>query len=172
MPVCKLSKTDFFIFSSANGGSSSPYAQVPIGNQFLQCETFPKVLRYFQNILLPEIMTRKQEPDFENCRKFYCYSQRPSFGQMIGCDKSNFEKEWFHYKCVGLKRGPKRKWFYSREREKRKNVGGSKQTRFFSKILFIDILHVRYNYIYIDVYIYIYIYIYICAILNQAMESL
>ena len=67
MPVCKLSKTDFFIFSSANGGSSSPYAQVPIGNQFLQCETFPKVLRYFQNILLPEIMTRKLEPDFENC---------------------------------------------------------------------------------------------------------
>ena len=93
MPVCKLSKTDFFIFSSANGGSSSPYAQVPIGNQFLQCETFPKVLRYFQNILLPEIMTKKLEPDFEYCRKFYCHCQRPSFGQMIGCDHSNCEKE-------------------------------------------------------------------------------
>ena len=123
MPVCKLSKTDFFIFSSANGGSSSPYAQVPIGNQFLQCETFPKVLRYFQNILLPEIMTRKLEPDFENCRKFYCHCQGPSFGQIIGCDNSKCEKEWFHFKCVGLKGAPKQKWFRNRECEKKKNVG-------------------------------------------------
>ena len=103
MSVCKLSKIDFFNFSPANGGSSSLYVQVPIDNQFLQCEIFPKVLRYFQNILLPEIMTRKLEPDFENCRKFYCHCQRPSFGQMIGCDNSNCEKEWFHYRCVGLK---------------------------------------------------------------------
>ena len=55
--VCKLSKIDFFIFSPANGGSSSSYVQIP-NNQFLQGEIFPKVLRYFQNILLREIMTR------------------------------------------------------------------------------------------------------------------
>ena len=47
MSVCKLSKIDFFIFSPANGGSSSLYVQVPIDNQFLQCEIFPKVLLYF-----------------------------------------------------------------------------------------------------------------------------
>ena len=75
MSVCKLSKINFFIFSPANGGSSSLYVQVPIENQTLQCEIFPKVLHYFQNILLPEIMTMKLEPDFENCRKFYCHCQ-------------------------------------------------------------------------------------------------
>ena len=47
MSVCKLSKIDFFIFSPANGGSSSSYVQIPT-NQFLQGEIFPKVLRYFQ----------------------------------------------------------------------------------------------------------------------------
>ena len=52
------------------------------------------------------------KPDFENCSKFYCHCQRPSFGQMIDCDNSNCEKEWFHYKCVGPKQASKRKWFY------------------------------------------------------------
>ena len=56
--VCKLSKIDFFIFSPANGGSSSLYVQVPIDDQLLQCEIFPKVLGYFQNILLPELMAK------------------------------------------------------------------------------------------------------------------
>ena len=42
-----------------------------------------------------------------------------SFGQMIGCNDLNCEKEWFYYKYVA-----KRKWFSSRECEK--NVGGSK----------------------------------------------
>ena len=66
------------------------------------------------------------KPDFENCSKFYCHCQRPSFGQMIDCDNSNCEKEWFHYKCVGPKRASKRKWFCSRECEKKRIVGGSK----------------------------------------------
>ena len=56
--VCKLSKIDFFIFTPANGGSSSLYVQVPIDDQLLQCEIFPKVLGYFQNILLPELMAK------------------------------------------------------------------------------------------------------------------
>ena len=62
MSVCKLSKIDVFIFSPENGSS---YVHVPIDNQFLQCEIFPKVLGYFQNILLSEIMTRKLDPDLK-----------------------------------------------------------------------------------------------------------
>ena len=125
MSLCQLSKIEFFIFSPANGGISSLYVEVPIDNQFLQCEIFPKVLCCFQNILLPEIMTRKLESDFQDCRKFCCHCQRLSFGQMIGCDNSNCEKAWFPYKCVGLKRAPKPKWFSSTECEKKQNVGGS-----------------------------------------------
>ena len=45
---------------------------------------------------------------------------------MFRCDNLNCVKEWFHYKCVGLKQAPKRKWFCSRECEKKRIVGGSK----------------------------------------------
>ena len=31
-------------------------------------------------------MTGKLDSDFENCRKVYSHCQRPSFGQMTGCD--------------------------------------------------------------------------------------
>ena len=58
MSVSNLSKIDFFIFSPANGGSSSLYVQVPIDYQLLQSQFFPKVLSYFQNIMLSEIMTK------------------------------------------------------------------------------------------------------------------
>jgi hypothetical protein len=37
----------------------------------------------------------------------YCYCNRVSFGDMIGCDAENCEKEWFHLPCVGLKAAPK-----------------------------------------------------------------
>ena len=80
MSVSNLSKIDFLPFSPAKGGSNSLYVQVPIANQFLQSHIFPKVLSYFQNILLPKIMKRKLDPDFEDCTKFYCHCQRPSFG--------------------------------------------------------------------------------------------
>ena len=47
LSVWKLSKIEFFIFSPANGGSSSLYVQVPINKQFLQWDIFPKALCYF-----------------------------------------------------------------------------------------------------------------------------
>ena len=75
----KLSKLHFFFFfPPANGGSSSFYVQVPIDNQFLLSENFLKLLSHFRNILIPEIMTRKLDPEFENCRKFFCHCQRPT----------------------------------------------------------------------------------------------
>ena len=122
MSVCKLSKIEFFIFSPANGGSISLYIQVPIDNQFLQCENFQKVLHYLQNILLPEIKIRNLEHDFENSRNFYCHCQRPGLGQMIGCDNSNCEKDWVHNQCVGFKPAPKRKWICSREHERKRTL--------------------------------------------------
>ena len=124
MLVRKLAKINFFILSRANGGSSGLYGQARIDNQFLQSEIFPKFLRYFQNIFLPEIMTRKLDPDFENCRKLYCCCQGARFKKMIGCDNSTCEKMCLHYNGVRTRRAPMRKWFCSRECEK--NVRGSK----------------------------------------------
>jgi len=37
----------------------------------------------------------------------YCYCNRVSFGEMVGCDGDACEREWFHLGCVGLKVAPK-----------------------------------------------------------------
>lgn len=36
----------------------------------------------------------------------YCYCERVSFGQMVGCDGEHCTREWFHLGCVGLKVAP------------------------------------------------------------------
>jgi len=41
----------------------------------------------------------------------YCYCNRVSFGEMIACDYSDCEREWFHYGCVGLLEPPEGEWF-------------------------------------------------------------
>ncbi|TPX73995.1 hypothetical protein CcCBS67573_g04728 [Chytriomyces confervae] len=40
----------------------------------------------------------------------YCICQSVSYGEMIGCDSPECEKEWFHLACVGLKAPPDGVW--------------------------------------------------------------
>jgi len=53
----------------------------------------------------------------------YCYCHSFSFGEMIACDFSECEKEWFHLGCVGLRVAPKgnAKWYCDDCKEKVKN---------------------------------------------------
>lgn len=37
----------------------------------------------------------------------YCYCNRVSFGEMVGCDGEDCKIEWFHLECVGLRSAPK-----------------------------------------------------------------
>ncbi|KAG2736545.1 hypothetical protein G9P44_000635 [Scheffersomyces stipitis] len=37
----------------------------------------------------------------------YCFCQRVSFGEMIGCDNDDCKYEWFHWSCVGITSPPK-----------------------------------------------------------------
>jgi hypothetical protein len=37
----------------------------------------------------------------------YCYCQKVSYGEMIGCDGEHCRNEWFHLDCVGLARPPR-----------------------------------------------------------------
>lgn len=36
----------------------------------------------------------------------YCYCNGVSYGEMVGCDGEDCEREWFHLTCVGLTRAP------------------------------------------------------------------
>ncbi|KAI8981986.1 hypothetical protein BDF20DRAFT_444540 [Mycotypha africana] len=41
----------------------------------------------------------------------YCYCQQISYGEMVACDNTDCEIEWFHLACVNLKTVPKGKWY-------------------------------------------------------------
>lgn len=43
----------------------------------------------------------------------YCTCNGPAFGKMIGCENKTCEKEWFHFKCVGITKVPDDKWYCS-----------------------------------------------------------
>lgn len=40
----------------------------------------------------------------------YCFCQKISFGDMVGCDNDNCKYQWFHWNCVGLKSEPAGEW--------------------------------------------------------------
>ena len=46
------------------------------------------------------------EEEQDDDRK-YCFCQRVSFGEMVGCENDKCPYEWFHLGCVGLKEAPK-----------------------------------------------------------------
>lgn len=41
----------------------------------------------------------------------YCHCEQVSYGNMIACDNSDCQIEWFHFSCVGLSSKPKGKWY-------------------------------------------------------------
>lgn len=40
----------------------------------------------------------------------YCFCQKVSFGDMVGCDNDDCKYQWFHWGCVGLKSEPAGEW--------------------------------------------------------------
>ena len=41
----------------------------------------------------------------------YCFCNNVSYGDMIGCDDDDCEREWFHLGCVGLLKPPQGTWY-------------------------------------------------------------
>lgn len=41
----------------------------------------------------------------------YCICEEVSYGNMVCCDNDVCPIEWFHFKCVSLKKKPKGKWY-------------------------------------------------------------
>lgn len=68
----------------------------------------------------------------------YCFCNNVSYGDMIGCDDDDCEREWFHLGCVGLTKPPQGTWYCEACLERRaangrgskakkaKSAGGSK----------------------------------------------
>ena len=70
-------------------------------------EMIEKLNDYFFTILLPEIVTRRNDVCVDNKQKKSCICNRPSFESMITCDRPNCKVEWYHYACMKVIRAPK-----------------------------------------------------------------
>ncbi|KAG9257440.1 uncharacterized protein F5Z01DRAFT_388984 [Emericellopsis atlantica] len=64
------------------------------------------------------------EGDIED-EPLYCYCNGISYGEMVGCDSDDCEREWFHLSCVGLKVAPAGQW-YCADCKERLGLGGKK----------------------------------------------
>jgi len=56
-------------------------------------------------------MKRKRGSAPKSSEPVYCYCEKPSYGEMVGCDGSQCDREWFHLGCIGLSALPKGQWF-------------------------------------------------------------
>lgn len=73
----------------------------------------------------------------EDTNERYCICKDISYGDMIMCDNSRCETQWFHFVCVGLNAAPKGKWFCpfcvdSKKKKKEKQMNSILSTGTFS----------------------------------------
>ena len=83
-------------------------------------DNLPNLIHFFKKYLLPEILTQKllnslgSKPSITSSSlsaTVYCTCRKEESGKMIACDNATCSIEWFHLKCVGIKRVPKGSWF-------------------------------------------------------------
>ena len=110
MMVTDTSYCDFFVYSKGKQDTDIFLIRVKKNQQF--CDSLKgKLIKIFQNVILPEILTRKNDPNNKLDDKLYCVCKRPAFNPMIACDNINCNIEWFHYTCMNVTRAPAKKWY-------------------------------------------------------------
>lgn len=55
--------------------------------------------------------TQGNTPLYHRDETKYCLCRQISYGEMVACDNTGCEIEWFHYDCVGVTQPPKGKWY-------------------------------------------------------------
>ena len=111
--ILDMNFCDFFIWTPLlnTNVANTLFARVHRDADFI-LEMIKKLNNYFFTILLPEIVTRRNDVCLDNKQKNYCICNRPCFEPMIACDRPNCKVEWYHYACVKVTRAPKGSWIY------------------------------------------------------------
>lgn len=109
MLVTKRNYCDFFVYCSGKKENDTFILRITKNNDF--CEKLKeKLILIFNEVILPEIVCRKNDPENDLQQKLYCKCCRPSFPPMIACEKKDCPIEWYHYSCVNVKRAPVKSW--------------------------------------------------------------
>lgn len=95
MHVCNVSHCDFVVWTKQEF-----VVQRIMKDQDFLLETMPKAYKVFISVILPELLTRQNDPCLKPIK---CCKQcgRPQFGKMIECVRC---LSAFHYSCAGIKR--------------------------------------------------------------------
>ena len=109
MMITEKTYCDFFVWSKGKKLTDKFLIRINANNN-LHKEMKLKFQTLFYKIILPELVTRKNDPNIENPEQQYCMCKRPSFPPIVACDMPGCSIEWYHYCCVGLKKSPKNKW--------------------------------------------------------------
>lgn len=56
-----------------------------------------------------------EDSDEQEDRNLYCYCNQSSYGEMIGCERPECPRQWFHKTCLGLKTLPDVEYWYCPE---------------------------------------------------------
>lgn len=120
LSICEVNYCDFVVWTLAGMATIRIHRDEAFFNTVQ-----PTLHAFFRNCILPELLTRKvQNPVVgtgssnvaASNSSLYCYCQQPEDDQrMIGCDNDTCTYKWFHFKCLGLKRKPRGKYWYCPE---------------------------------------------------------
>ena len=112
MLLLNLDYCDFFIWSPATSIDYPNYLKIYVekNGKFIN-DMSVKLQNYFYKVLLPEVVTRKNDICADNEQKYYFICRRPCFEPLITCDAKHYDIEWFHYVCVNINIAPKGSWF-------------------------------------------------------------
>lgn len=98
MFVCNVEYCDFVVWTT----KELIINRIKKDEQLLQ-QALPRAKQYYLSAVLPELLTRSQDPTLQPLR-FCGICKKPEFGKMLDCMLC---KVFFHYSCVQIKRKPK-----------------------------------------------------------------
>ncbi|XP_033729776.1 uncharacterized protein LOC117318968 [Pecten maximus] len=118
MAICGYTYCDFVVYTKCKPAPSMVIVRVPIDINFCKnvvgkCELFMK--KHVQQELitrqLESVISRATADTPLNNEDTWCLCSEPEYGRMIKCDSNDCPYQWFHYKCVNIRRKPRGKWF-------------------------------------------------------------
>ncbi|CAG8434261.1 3256_t:CDS:2 [Diversispora eburnea] len=111
--------------SNRGGGGEELQHQLPNRKQIIKSERGDKKDSKNEKRNNGEPPTKKHtqsvDMPIDPNEPIYCYCKQVSYGEMVACDNSECEIEWFHFSCVGLTDRPKGKWYCQECSEKSRN---------------------------------------------------
>lgn len=106
--ICEAGHCDFVCWTPKGLHIERVLRDQPFIEEMLQ-----KLNLFFMNVILPELMARrlKDRDQNNNTIDIICVcGKAENYDDMIACKSGHCKVEWYHLKCVGLKKVPQKTW--------------------------------------------------------------